>query len=272
MQNLNYSVPNLIAEYDKILAAKRKNSPQVLLRLRPQVLVEYTSYEDNFATIQSKQSCIFSIADKKELINCYNNETKPLKDLKSFIISSQTDVFKSVCPYCLIQSHSSFDHYIPKDEYAVYSVCARNLVPCCSTCNSKKLEMWREADNSARNIIHFYNDIIPNEQFLNCALDITNLTLNFSLNFSATFDTNLKFIIEKHFERLALLERYRAESSKVIADFVDHNRATKSKVSLPHLVEIITDTVNNQQARYGINYWISLAYLELANPAFLAII
>lgn len=43
------------------------------------------------------------------------------------------------CAYCGVSIANTVDHILPKDEYSQLSICLENMVPCCSSCNQKKL-------------------------------------------------------------------------------------------------------------------------------------
>lgn len=51
-----------------------------------------------------------------------------------------------MCPMCTIDTIGSFDHILPKEEYAEFADHPKNLIPCCTTCNSKKNMYWKEND------------------------------------------------------------------------------------------------------------------------------
>lgn len=53
---------------------------------------------------------------------------------------------KGVCPFCGIEpiqsyemkGHEAYDHYLPKENYPLFAVNFKNLVPTCQKCNSKE--------------------------------------------------------------------------------------------------------------------------------------
>lgn len=53
---------------------------------------------------------------------------------------------KGVCPFCGIEplqsyemkGHEAYDHYLPKENYPLFAINFRNLVPTCQKCNSKE--------------------------------------------------------------------------------------------------------------------------------------
>lgn len=266
MFQLSHSSVDPIVDFDGITQAKHQPSRDTLVSLRPQVIAHYNEYLETFATIQNKAPCAFSPQESLELRNCYDNSTAVLDRLKVRIVNSQTDTFKFLCPYCLIINHTTFDHYIPKEDYPEYSVLSTNLIPCCSLCNGKKLEYWKQ--DGQRAIIHFYNDTIPNEQFLFCDLTFNGQIpiLSFRLQFPNNFNPGLRYTVEKHFERLDLLNRY-DENAPTILSNIDTD--FKSLVDFNPSQDKVAGFLNRKASEYyvkcGRNFWQGIAYEVLAS-------
>lgn len=261
---LNYVIGNEINEYGLISNAKQEPSRTALINLRPHVSGHYDTYRDNFNTIHTIPPNPFDNAQSTHLRNCYLNPTKALESLKARIIDSQSDVFKSLCPYCLIVNHSTFDHYVPKEQHPVYSVYPRNLIPCCDPCNRAKNEYWLE--NNQRAILHFYNDMIPNYQFLVCDLAFNGAIpiLSFRFAFPANTAMAERFIIERHFNRLHLLERYNDEVPKVLSDIDNDVRSQPPGTLVQDICDILQRKANIMAGKCGINYWYALAYARIS--------
>jgi 5-methylcytosine-specific restriction endonuclease McrA len=265
MIRLNYVIENEINEFDSIVQSKHLISRDNLTTIRTQVNNNFNEYIDRFGNIHNIGANSFGNEDSDELRNCYKIQTAALNDLKARLINCQTDTFKFICPYCLITKHTTFDHYIPIEEQPVFSVCAKNLIPSCNLCNNKKLEYWKETGQRA--IIHFYNDIIPTEQFLYCDLTFNGSIpiLSFRLSFPTVIDERLRFRIIKHFERLNLLDRYDDEVTRVLSDVNTDVIALEGFSPTIREVEgFLTRKAIDLFGRYGNNYWYAIAYLKLA--------
>jgi 5-methylcytosine-specific restriction endonuclease McrA len=263
---LSHNIANPILEYDSITQSKQQPSRAKLVALRTQVDTHYNEYLNAFLNIHNKAPNPFAANDSTELRNCYNNSTAALDGLKARIVNAQTDTLKFICPYCLIINHTTFDHYIPKEEHPVYSVCSKNLIPCCGLCNGKKLQYWKE--NGQRAIIHFYNDTIPNQQFLYCDLTFNGLIpiVKFRLQFQNNFNVGLRYIIEKHFERLELLNRYDENVPTILSNIdTDFNSLAGFNPSQNEVADFLIRKANEYYAKYGRNYWQGVAYETLAN-------
>lgn len=263
MKTLAYTIASEIDEYDLIADSKEEPSYSNLGVLRADVILKYAEYRGGFNNIHNIPANTFNAIESSELRNCYNNSTVALGSLKNRLIKSQTTEFQFLCPYCLIIKHTTFDHYLPQEEHPVFSVCANNLVPCCGPCNQKKLSYWKQ--NGQRAILHFYNDLIPNTQFLFCDLNFNGIIpiLTFRLNFPNGYNGTLRNRIEKHFERLDLIARYNEYSpgllSNVIIDFGGLDDDTTSAEAKRFLLR----KANKFALKYGDNYWYSVGYKAL---------
>ena len=84
-------------------------------------------------------------------------EEKSVK-IKAKITEIMPSAIKEKCPYCMLSEPGTFDHYIGKGEFPEFSILSKNLVPCCSKCNSKKGEKFL-SENGKRIFISFYFDV-----------------------------------------------------------------------------------------------------------------
>jgi hypothetical protein len=270
MKNLNTLNTIPIDEFDLIKARKNITTRNRLNQVRPNIVLNYNNYIDNFFTIQNIGNSTYIGDEENDLRGCYTIKTKARDNLLSRIIDKQTTHFKHICPHCLLLPRTTFDHYIPEANYPEYSVLSKNLIPCCTTCNGKKLEFWRVNGNRA--IIHYYYDLIPDIQFLfgNLEFDFNNIPIiTFSINHTVGIDANLFNIIQTHFTRLELTERYSKSIDLLISDIkddVDSNRAEFGDILTQNSISnIIINKSNRNKIHYGINYWKSIAMDLLAN-------
>ena len=269
MRNLNYLNSIEIDEFDLIKDSKHLATRQNLENIRHRVINRYNAYLNGFDTIHGMVNSTFIDPEKSNLQGCYTIKTIARDNFLGRIINNQTDEFKQICPYCLILPRTTFDHYVPEEDYPVFSVLGKNLIPSCTTCNGKKLTYWR--NGGARTIIHFYNDIIPNIQFI-----FGNLTFNQNLP-SITFRLRrgpgipLRFysIARLHFTRLELLERYSESVASLLGDItvdIDAVRLVFGNALTPQAIaDILLNKSNRLKQLYGNNYWKSIALDLLAN-------
>lgn len=269
MKNLNALTTKPIDEFDLIKAKKNIATRNRLNQIRPNIVIDYNNYIDNFSTIHNIGNSTYTSDEEVDLRGCYTITTDARDNLLRRIISSQTTHFKHVCPYCLLLPRTTYDHYIPEGSYPEYSVLSKNLIPCCTTCNGKKLTYWRA--NGNRTIIHYYNDLIPNIQFLFGTLEFDNNvpSISFNINKTEGIDDNLFNIIKTHFIRLDLTNRYSESIDLVISDLKDDVESNRAEFGNSLTTNSISNIIINKSARnkvnYGNNYWKSIAMDLLAN-------
>lgn len=272
MKNLNYLNVVEMDEFNLI-----KNSKQTATRNRINLILtdvdnNYNNYLNNFNSIHNIGVSTFSQSEGQDLRSCYKVKTVARDNLLKRIIDHQTTHFKHTCPYCLLNTRSTYDHYVPEENYPVFCVLVNNLIPCCTICNGKKLEFWRI--NGTRGILHFYNDIIPQVQFLFGTLTFSTSNIPFisyNLVHSATISQQIFAIIENHFNRLDLINRYQESLDLLISDIIDDVEVNKIEFGnsvTPHAISsIISSKANRLKLHYGTNYWKSIAMDLLANSS-----
>ncbi|KLV19209.1 HNH endonuclease signature motif containing protein [Bacillus altitudinis] len=108
-----------------------------------------------------------------------------------------------LCPYCGVQSSNTLDHYLPKKHYPMYSVDPVNLLPCCSDCNSKKLE---HKQLEGLETFHPYFDTLGHEKFLFAELanKDDNLAFKYYVSKPDTFSDDEFIKMENLFNLLEL--------------------------------------------------------------------
>ncbi|MBE7646698.1 HNH endonuclease [Tenacibaculum finnmarkense] len=191
--------------------------------------------------------------DKKHLLSLYSSKRKPIIELKKELTTNELNQRINDCPNCTIEKVSSLDHYIPKDEFPEYSVNPLNLIPCCSTCNSKKKENWKGDENLL--FLNLYSETIPIVQYLFVEI-ISKTEFTFQLKNTQNIDVNLFEIIESHYSKLDLLERFRENSDEVISEL--DILISSFKYSINDTIELqkfINNHYSKIEARDGINKW-----------------
>ncbi len=235
---------------------------------------------------------------KNTLHKLYKYKSKILKDLKNSLTKTVHDRKSSRCQNCTISEVNSFDHFLPKDEFAEFSVNPINLFPSCTICNSYKGEIWRE--NSKRVFLNLYIDILPKKQYLfidtningddiNLTYKLSNIdynrvqkvlkqlkwssnTLNFTLKdydkqFYTIFSTNFKLfnLINNHYHKLHLCTRFKENSGDIITELDIEINRYKSEISIENIKKVIVQQCNDYREIFGFNYWESILKLSLIN-------
>lgn len=263
MIKLNYSIKNEYLEFDKIVNSKKDSV--ILKSIRTRVLMDYRLYLENISSLHRIKFNKYNSIEGESLKKCYSNGTNALSNLKAELISCQEVKFQYLCPYCLISNYSTFDHYIPKENNPSLSVLAKNLIPSCNVCNSKKKEYWR--DETGRGIIHFYEDDVNIEQFLFCSLKFCNNLpiFEFYLNTNKITNIQMKNMVEKHFERLELINRYNIKAADIIGDIIlEFQSFNRTNIDNCKFVGLLKSKSIEFKKNYGRNYFVALIYYQLS--------
>lgn len=123
----------------------------------------------------------------------------------------------ATCPICEASAANSLDHYIPQNEYPLYVVHPRNLIPCCTECNGHKQEKVID-DNKERLYWNAFLDEQPTEQYLFCSISANSIGLpkcEYEIK-QGNIDNKLWKIIKKTFEDFELINKYRIQSKDLV--------------------------------------------------------
>lgn len=186
----------------------------------------------------------------------YSFRAKKFKELKLELTTTPERRVNNLCPYCQLDKVGTLDHILPKTPFPEYSSMPWNLIPCCSTCNSKKDDVWLD-NNNKRCFINYYIDDIPPIQYFFADVSLLNgkIEIEYNLRFPAGYPADLKARIESHYKKLDLVKRYLENSDDVVEElkFVIRNYAPG--VSDVDIINSVKNICNDKQALYGINYW-----------------
>ncbi|WP_323906288.1 HNH endonuclease [Aeromonas veronii] len=255
----------------------RPTQKHLLLENNTKIFKRFIQYNSLYS-IDSLQHISDSVIDeqalKTALIYSYESDNTALGKLKKSIIDAQERPQQSTCPYCGINSNNSMDHYLPKERYPEFSTLPINLIPSCTICNGHKSSYWREGGK--RRIINFYLDDIPNEIYITCKtvyLSPGIVSATFTLNKPPAMSRDTFNLLEKHYNRLHLRQRYSEASAQEISDIEDSLFSTE--IYEPVTLEWVSRHLERQAAikmgKFGNNYWLSALLTSLkSNPHYLA--
>jgi hypothetical protein len=227
------------------------------------ILERYDHYKEFKNHLEDISEYTFNDLEKKALIHCYEISTKALSNLKKQIKMNQPRALRNMCNYCGINNPGTYDHYIPKSEHPEYSVYGPNLMLCCSECNSKKSDDWKDINNK-RYFLNFYYDTTPNVQIVECIITIEDDDLKVEFQF---IKNNVDFeyknlsnscIVENHYTRLNLLNRFRDSCNSYIDETINSLKAHK-KLDKESIINFLIEEHKAIVETYGINHWKSIA-------------
>lgn len=272
MRNLNEYNGNSSDFLDEVISSKRNsqqdpNYKQRINVLAPTIKVLF----NNFETAHNAKNHISLVPngyvnqDKTDLINLYTSGNSRLVKLKNSITTVLDNRAMNTCQYCTIGPVGSLDHIIPKDEFPEFSVNPKNLIPSCTTCNSHKSENWKE--NNKTIFLNLYTDILPTEQYLFVDLVVSpnNIQPRFELRNHNNIDADFFILLESHYTKLHLLERYKKESYKIISELTNLIIASKTVLVQNQIREIVIAKIHEDKNIFGKNYFKSILEDALIN-------
>mgnify|MGYP000135555422 CR=1 FL=1 len=257
MKNINCYQGDAITFHKKLVSASLKKGAvkDNLLKNEHTITQNFTDYKEKFDNnnLFSISAHGFNGEDKASLLKLYSSQRKPIIVLKKELTTNEFNQRINTCPNCTIEKVASLDHYIPKDEFPEFSVNPINLVPCCSTCNSKKKENWK--DDKQLLFLNLYSDIIPLSQYLFVNV-ISKTEFTFELKNVSKIDSNLFKVIGSHYGNLNLLQRFREDSDEVISELdllISNGRDSFNNDT--KLEKFINNHYSTVEKRDGVNNW-----------------
>jgi len=253
--------------HEKAVSKKHKGIlKDNLVKLHPQIRQTYNSFEKLFLAnqlylLKPDELLVESEPDLKTL---YKYQSSVIKVLREDIRNLQVKTIISTCQNCTIDSASTLDHILPKAKFPEFIVNPKNLFPCCSTCNSYKLDSF--STDSNQKFLNLYLDELPDESYLfvDVFLD-KDEEFNFKYYLDNTenkINADLFLIIENHYEKLHLFDRLRLKSIEHISEFENRITLFRKRLTMAEIVFDFMNAVEEDRKAYGFNHWKSA--LELA--------
>lgn len=200
---------------------------------------------------------------------CYIGSTQPLVELKKKIKETQPKRLLKYCPMCGTTLPGTFDHYMPAVKFPEFSVHPLNLIPCCAHCNSTKDDDWLSRSGS-RQYLHFYADDIPDSLFLKVTLhehaSLSGVGATFSIERPAGLDDDKWALIESHFFRLKLLERYDERGNDEVAEIIASCRSFVEEGG-QSVQGFLQRQAADRAGAHGANHWIAVLMQKMAQHA-----
>lgn len=215
----------------------------------------------------------YSIEEKFLLKDLYGSNHEVIRDIRAWIDNHNKRTYLRKCPYCTLNRANTTEHILPKDVYPEYAIDALNLLPCCSECNSAKGVKVKD-DNGNHLIINFYYNKLPEVQYLYVRLledEKGFIDFEYYLdNPVHQVDEPMFQLIQSHFEKLGLIEKYEEEA---IANYVEIENSLKTSVSESGVKKCLEDLRSNtleDAKEYGRNHWKVILKLALADSEWYA--
>ena len=166
MKKVDHYTDDAFEFHKTVVSNKRYEHVKTLLSANEAILKDaFDNYDFHFNgdSLIEIESLNLSHELKKALLSLYRYDATAFRNLKNSLTTVNGKVVV-MCPMCTIDTIGSFDHILPKEEYAEFVDHPKNLIPCCTTCNSKKNMYWKE--NGTFLFLNLYLDDIPEQQYL----------------------------------------------------------------------------------------------------------
>ena len=252
--------PTYLDRYMTIRNKKHKNTRTSLKAAHALIEERYKAYAEaiNNGSLASLKSHKDALLLSAPLRACYNVATQPLKQLKKAIRDAQPKRLLKYCPMCGTTLPRTFDHYMPGVRFPEFAVHPLNLVPCCSTCNSTKDDDWLSAAGK-RQYLHTYTDKVPDLQFVQVTLHedpaLTGVGATFSLERPGNVADELWGLIDSHFRRLKLIDRYDERGNDEVAEILSDCREFIDAGG-NDVRKFLNGRAKDRRTVYGRNHWI----------------
>lgn len=269
MRNIDITRRNLFDFHKLIVDSKSStridpNYKTRLIALENEIESLYDVYKINFEEniLETTIARAYVDDNKDDLLKLYNYKSRLIQTLKTEITTTNTQRIINTCQNCTLSEINSFDHILPKEEFCEFIVNPLNLFPSCTVCNSYKGRFWQE--NGRRLYLNLYLDRLPESQYLFVDIDYENETfgLRFYLENRFGIDENLFTLLESHYNKLHLLERFSRNCDKVITPLQNKIKPYLELLPIEEIVLLTIQTANLNRSVFGMNYWESI--LELA--------
>ncbi|MCT4625692.1 hypothetical protein [Halodesulfovibrio sp.] len=141
----------------------RTTYPHLKEKLK-EVIEQYQFYEDQCGNALQISNHIIPDQLKNGLIKHYNSPPKSLTFIDNLRKSSPDS-----CPMCGSFHSSTLDHLLPKENYPLWSIYSKNLVPACQ-CNSKRGETLLGNRTKGERVLHPYFDECLSLRIITCEI------------------------------------------------------------------------------------------------------
>jgi hypothetical protein len=187
----------------------------------------------------------------------YDANRNAVRDIKLRVWNAIGVHGRARCPYCGIPCrHNALDHYLERSTFPELSLYARNLIPCCGSCNSIKRTFSPAGE---RQVLHHYDDEIDSLPEL-IVVTFTQTTPGRPVaEFAVARSSNPQHeLFRRHFYALQLDAAYREQASSLLQDY--RGRAVREQLNAGSLINVLRAEVTNLRAEHGPNQYEASLY------------
>lgn len=202
---------------------------------------------------------------KDVLLGMYGADFTIIKNFRKRYFSLNPQTYNNLCPYCTLNEANTMEHILPKEKFPEYSVDTLNLIPACSACNSKKGDAVLNSEGK-KFTINLYTDKLPNIQYLFVDFKLIgdDIKAIYRLDNPYKIDAELFALIERHFKRFNLLERFSLkalqETSELVNLYLAEEISDSAKFDIFAAKQI--RKINLDRITLGFNHWKIILYFS----------
>jgi hypothetical protein len=249
---------------DAIIKGKHAATRDRLRLVKPTLYARYIEYAGTTAAFEALAGSTVVGTAIADCVNCYNLDRKPVAALKQAILDARPANRRSLCQWCLIDTWSDLDHFVPKESFPEFSVMARNLAPCCSKCNNAKSDYWPPAGVVPEVLSLYYSSLLDRPHL--AATVTPTLGGSSAIQFFIRNDAGLTaaeiVTLEVHYARLQLMPRLQDAGISALSRFRETLRS--HAVSRANAVQFLTEEAAGLVTAFGANHYEALTATALA--------
>ncbi|WP_299667838.1 hypothetical protein [uncultured Psychromonas sp.] len=176
-------------------------------------------YDDSFSSnsLTSIEVSLYDENNKENLKALYSYRNKKIQELKNLLTIHPLykDRILNICQNCTINEADTMDHILGQTQFPEFSVHPKNLFPCCSVCNKKKSDKYVN-EKGSQLFLNLFLDDLPQSQYLHVEFGNNWLPI-FRLEQPDNVPDPIFQLIERHYEKLDLLNRFSNSSNGIIS-------------------------------------------------------
>lgn len=240
-----------------------------------EIRVLFEQYDLSFAesALDQIQKSVNSSIMKTDLNGLYSYRSKKIRELKTLLTTNENGRINNTCQNCTISEINSFDHFLPQSDYPEFSVNPKNLFPSCSICNGHKSTNW--ILNGRSLFLNLYLDPLPKMEYLFVHFSIKNETIltNFFLRQPFDMDNDLFELIQSHYERLDLCNRFSLNIDSILTRLINEIVINVETIGLEKFQSIVLKRNKSNRDHMGYNHWhLVLEDTAIRNESFIAFV
>ena len=241
----------------KCTSNEKKSSCQDIVDRYGECIDEYDSAFENDdlerLVVNHPELCA---EEKKQFKSLYSYERSEISKLRHRLLTDERGFENEFCPICEVNLVQTMDHFIPQEQFPLYVVHPKNLIPSCQTCNQHKSA--KTLDGSGRR--HYWNaylDAVPVERFLYCSITEKNGLpyATFELQ-QGNIDNRIFTLLKNTMKEQHVLKTYEAGSGREIKRLINETVSYVRRDACAHTLNDCIEQISDQKQSYSeINNW-----------------